>query len=147
MWYFLRYWWSKFWQYSIFLFIRHDTVLIHVKWVIDKICYWFTKKILKENVDKCHLTTSSKTPLEIEVSSITVMSEENVKLLEIRKDSYYFEYHVSTFCKEAGKKFHALTAVFKYMDTWQRKLVTNISVLILSFNLDVSQRSYRTHNK
>ena len=44
--------------------------------------HWFTENVLKGNVDKCHLITSSKTPVEIEVSNITVTSEEKVKLWE-----------------------------------------------------------------
>ena len=38
------------------------------------------KKNYKGNADICHLITSSKTPLGIEVSNITIISEEKVKL-------------------------------------------------------------------
>ena len=40
------------------------------------------KKILKGNADKCHLITSSKTPVGIKESIMTIMSEEKVKLWE-----------------------------------------------------------------
>ena len=39
------------------------------------------KKVLKGNADKCHLITSSKTPVGIEVANMTIMSEKKVKLL------------------------------------------------------------------
>ena len=50
---------------------------------IDKIFVWFTKKFIKGNADKCYLITHSKTPAEIEMSNITVISKEKVKLLGI----------------------------------------------------------------
>ena len=54
------------------------------------------KKIRKGNPDKCHLITSSKTPVGIEVSNITIVSEEKVKLLGIYVENRLnFDYHVS----------------------------------------------------
>ena len=47
---------------------------------------WF-QKFLKGNADKCHLITSSKTPVGIEVANITIMSEEKIKLLGIHIDN------------------------------------------------------------
>ena len=88
------------------------------------------KKFLKENADKCHLITSSKTPAGIEVASMTIMSEEKVKLLGIHIDNRLnFDYHISQLYKKAGKKIHALTRVFKYMDTSQRKLIENAFIM------------------
>ena len=84
---------------------------------IDKIFYSFKKKFLKGNADKCHLITSSKTPVGIEVSNITIMSEKKVKLLGIYVDNRLnFDYHISQLFKKAGKKLNALTRVFIYMN-------------------------------
>ena len=63
------------------------SVLGQLKGGIDKIFDWFKKKCLKGNADKCHLITSSKTPKEIEVSNIIIMSEEKVKRLGIYIDN------------------------------------------------------------
>ena len=61
-----------------------------------------------------------------QVSNITIGSEEKVKLLGIHIDNRLnFDYHVSQLCKRDGKKLHALTRVFKYMNTSQRKLTVN----------------------
>ena len=80
------------------------------------------KKILKGKTDKCHLITSSKTPVGIKVSNITIMSKEKVKLLGIHiENRLNFHYLISQLCKKTGKKFHALTRIFKYMDISQRK--------------------------
>ena len=71
----------------------------------DKIVDWFKKKFVKGNADKCHLITSSKTPVGIEVSNITIMSEEKVKLLGIYIDNRLkFDCHISQLCKKAGEK-------------------------------------------
>ena len=51
------------------------SVLGQVKGSIDKIFDWFKKIFLKGNADKCHLITSSKAPVGIGVSDITIMSE------------------------------------------------------------------------
>ena len=44
-------------------------VLGQPKGGIDKISDWFLKNFLKGNADKCHLITSSKTPVGIEVAN------------------------------------------------------------------------------
>ena len=72
------------------------SVLEQLKGGIGKILYWFKKNFLKGNADKCHLITSSKTPVGIEVSNITIVSEEKVKLLGIYVENRLnFDYHVS----------------------------------------------------
>ena len=80
------------------------SVLGQLKGGIDKIFDWFKKNFLKGNADKCHLITSSKTPVGIEVANMTIMSEEKVKLLGIHIDNRLnFDYHISQLCKKAGK--------------------------------------------
>ena len=79
-------------------------VLGQLKGGIDKIFDWFKKHFLKGNADKCHLITSSKTPVGIEVANMTIMSEEKVKLLGIHIDNRLnIDYHISQLCKNAGK--------------------------------------------
>ena len=88
------------------------------------------KKILTGNADKCHLITSSETPVGIEVSNITVMSEEQVKLLGICKGKKLnFDYHSSQLCKKAEKKLYALTRIFKYTNISQYKLIVNACIM------------------
>ena len=58
------------------------------------------------------------------------MSEEKVKLLGIYTDNgLNFDYHISQLCKKAGKKLHALTRVFKYMNISQHKLIANAFIM------------------
>ena len=82
---------------------------------------WFTKHILKGNADECHLITSSKTSVEIELSNIMLISEEKVNHLGIYMDKRLnFDYHISQLYKRARKKLHALTRIFKYTNIAQR---------------------------
>ena len=85
------------------------SVLGQLKGGINKIFDWFKKIFLKGNGDKCHLITSSKTPVGIEEANKTIMSKEKVELLGIHIDNRLkFDYHISQLCKKAGKKLHAL---------------------------------------
>ena len=101
------------------------------------------EKTLKGNADKCNLISSSKTPVWIDVSNITIMSEEIVKPLGIYiNNKLNFDYHISQLCKKAGKKLHAPTLFLKCMNISQPKIIANafknVSFFILSFNLHVS---------
>ena len=65
------------------------SVLGQLKWGIDKIFDWFT---------------SSKTPVGMDMFNITLMSGEEVKLLEIHIDNWLNQdYHISHLCKKTGK--------------------------------------------
>ena len=106
------------------------SVLGQLKGGTDKIFDWYKKKFLKGNAGKCHLITSSKTPVGIEVANMTIMSEEKVKLLGIYiGNRLNFYYHISQLWKKAGKKLHALTRVFKHMNISQRKLIANAFIM------------------
>ena len=63
------------------------SVLGQLKGGIDKSIWWVWKKNLEENAEKCHLITSSKTPVGIEVANMTIISEEKVKILGIHIDN------------------------------------------------------------
>ena len=101
-----------------------------LKEVLIKYLIGFKKNVPKGNADKCHLITNSKPPVRIEVSNITIISKEQVKLLGIYLDNRLnFDYHISQLCKETGKKLHALIQVFKYMNISLRKLIANAFIM------------------
>ena len=85
---------------------------------------------VKENADKCHLFTSSNTPAAIEVSNITIMSEEKVNILGIYIDNRLnFDYYISQLFKKAGKTLHALSQVLKYMNISQPRLIAKACIM------------------
>ena len=66
------------------------SVLGQLKGGIEEILDWFTKNFRKENADKYHLITSSKTAVEMEISNIIVISEKKVTILGIYSFFYSF---------------------------------------------------------
>ena len=72
---------------------------------------------MKANPDKCHLlvTTNKTVSANIENHKIKNGSEE--MLLGVKIDSKLsFENHISSLCKKASQKLHALARVVKYMN-------------------------------
>ena len=99
-------------------------ILEKLKKGIQSMFDWFPENFLKANADKCHLITSSKVPVDIQISNIKVNSESRVKLLGIHiGNRLNFDYHVSQPCKKASKKLHALVRIFKYVE--YLKILTN----------------------
>ena len=128
-----------------------DTIsaLRQFKGGIDKLFDWNTKNFLKGNADKCNLIASSNTSMEIEVSNITVISKEKVKFFEIYIDN---RLNFISLVKKAEKILHAPIQVFHifhehFTTQINCKFFCNVSILTLSFNLDVSQPSYGTQDK
>ena len=117
----------------------------------------FKKNVPKGNADKCHLITNSKTPVRIEVSNITIINKEQVKLLGIYLDNRLnFDYHISQLCKETGKKNACSYSSFQIHEHFTTqtncKCFYNVSFLILFFHLNISHSSYehkvnRIHEK
>ena len=77
---------------------------------------------MKANPDKCHLlvTTNALTSVNINDFQITNSIEE--KLLGINFDrELSFENNISSLCKKASQKLHALTRIVNYMNLSKRK--------------------------
>ena len=90
---------------------------------------WFSENILKTNTDKCHLITSSKVPVNFQISNIKGTSESWVKLLDIHiENRLNFDYHLSQVCKKASKKLHASARIFKYVETSKRRVLINFFI-------------------
>ena len=51
--------------------------------MMEVLINYLIENILEGNADKCHLIIGSKTPVETEVSNITIMSEGKVTLFRI----------------------------------------------------------------
>ena len=83
---------------------------------------WFKENYLKANADKCHvlLTTRDQTSMNLEGCDIPNSQEE--RLLGIKFDTKLsFENHVSSLCKKATQKLHALARIVNYMEVDKRK--------------------------
>ena len=94
-----------------------DVALKKVRSYTTKIFEWFHNYRLKWNAGKCHLITSSTSPVQIHIENIIISSVKRVKLLGVHIDGRLdFDYHVNQICKKASKKIYDLSRVCKYMD-------------------------------
>ena len=53
-----------------------ENVLESLQLVLEKMFYWFLTKHLVPNVGKCHLFTSSKTPVDIHIPNTEILNVE-----------------------------------------------------------------------
>ena len=72
---------------------------------------------MKANADKCHLLVTRDTDLTTKIGKFNVKNSREAKLLGIKIDTKLsFENHVSSLCKKASKRLHALARVVNFMD-------------------------------
>ena len=101
-------------------------VLDNLQVALEKMFHWFATNNLVANVGKCHLLTSSKTPVDIHISNTEILNEESVKLLGVNLEGRLnFDIHVNTLLKKGSKKYHALARVCKYMNKKKRRILMN----------------------
>ena len=79
-------------------------VLDNLQGVLEKMFHWFSTNNLVANAGKCHLLTSSKTPVDIHISNTEILNEERVKLLGVNLEGRLnFDFHVNTLLKKQVK--------------------------------------------
>ena len=80
---------------------------------------------MKANADKCHLLVSSDESCTAKIEDFNIKNSTKEKLLGAKFDSNLsFENHVTSLCKKASQKLHALGRISHCMDlTKLRKLM------------------------
>ena len=80
------------------------SLLENLPGVLEKMFHWFSTNNLVANAGKCHLLTSSKTPVDIHISNTEILNEERVKLLGVNLEGRLnFDFHVNTLLKKQVK--------------------------------------------
>ena len=83
---------------------------------------WFKNNHMKANADKCHLLVTRDTDVTAKIGELDVKNSKEERLLGVKIDSKLsFENHVSSLCKKASQKLHALRRVVNFMDLAKRK--------------------------
>ena len=83
---------------------------------------WFKNNQMKANADKCHLLVTRDTDVMAKIGEFDVKNSREEKLLCVKIDSKVsFENQVSSLCKKASQKLHALVRVVNFMDLAKRK--------------------------
>ena len=82
---------------------------------------WFKNNNMKANADECHLLFTMDTDVTAKIGGFDVKNSREEKLLRVKIDSNLsFEIHVSSLCKKASQKLHALARVVNFMDLAKR---------------------------
>ena len=77
---------------------------------------------MKASADKCHLLVTRDTDVTAKIGEFDVKNSREEKLLGVKIDSKLsFENHVSSLCKKASQKLHALLRVVNIMDLAKRE--------------------------
>ena len=77
---------------------------------------------MKASADKCHLLVSSDESCTAKIEDFRIKNSTEEKLLGVKFDSNLsFENHVSSLCKKASQKLHALARISHYMDLNERR--------------------------
>ena len=86
---------------------------------------WFYDNYLVMNADKSHLlVTNHLDKISVNVGKEEIKCEKSVKLLGIQIDNKLdFSEHVSTLCKNASLKLHALARISNYMCTPKLRII------------------------
>ena len=83
---------------------------------------WFHENHMKENADKCHLLVTTNSAVSASTEEFVINNSNEEKLLGIKIDTKLsLENHVSSLCKKASQKLHALARIVNYMDLSKHK--------------------------
>ena len=77
---------------------------------------------MKANADKCHLLVSSDENCTAKIEDFSIKNSTKENLLGVKFDSNLsFENHVTSLCKKASQKLHALARISHYMNLNKRR--------------------------
>ena len=99
-----------------------EEVIQKLELTTNNLFEWFKNNRMKANADKCHLLVTRDTDVTAKIGEFDVKNSREEKLLGVKIDSKLsFENHVSSLCKKASQKLHALARVVNFMDLAKRK--------------------------
>ena len=100
-----------------------DALINKLEESTNNLFQWFRNNHRKANADKCHLLVTSNYEVSASINEFKIESSKNEKLLGVSIDiTLSFEHHIITsLCKKASQKLHALATVAHYMDFKKRR--------------------------
>ena len=85
---------------------------------------------MKANPDKCHLLVTGNYEVSANINEFEIESSKKEKLLGISIDTTLsFEHHITSLCKKASQKLHALARIAHYMDFEKRRSLMKAFVI------------------
>ena len=99
-----------------------DNVISNLEKSTNSLLNWFRENHMKANADKCHLLVSSNESCTAKIEDFSIKNSTEERLLVVKFDSNLsFENHVTSLCKKASQKLHALARISHYMDLNKRR--------------------------
>ena len=85
---------------------------------------------MKANADKCHLLVTGNYEVSANINEFKIESSKKEKLLGVSIDTTLsFEHHITSLCKKASQKLHALARIAHYMDFEKRRSLMKAFVI------------------
>ena len=107
-----------------------DKVVNKLEAYINNLFKWFHESLMKVNADKCHLLVTTNSAVSANIEEFVINNSNEEKLLGIKIDTKLsLENHVSSLCKKASQKLHALARIVNYMDLSKRKFLMKASAI------------------
>ena len=99
-----------------------DKVINKLEAYTKNLLKWFHENDIKANADKRHLLVTTKSAVSANIEEFVISNGNEEKLSGIKIDiKLSFENRVSSQCKKASQKLHALARILNYMDLSKRK--------------------------
>ena len=99
-----------------------DNVISNLEKSTNSLLNWFRENHMKANADKCALLVSSNESCTAKIEDFSTKNSTGEKLLGVKFDyNLSFENHVTSLCKKASQKLHALARISHYMDLNKRR--------------------------
>ena len=97
-------------------------VIKNLELTTNNLFEWFKNNQMKVNADKYHLLVTRDTDVTAKIGEFDVKNSREEKLLGVKIDNkLYFESHISSLCKKASQKLHALARVVNFVNLAKRK--------------------------
>ena len=101
-------------------------VIVSLKDISSRLFKWFNDNQMKANPEKCHLLLNSSSTWTITLEGNDILNSKCEKLLGVNFDcGLSFKEHITTICKKASNKLHALSRVSPYMSIKKKKTLMN----------------------
>ena len=85
---------------------------------------WFRVNQMKSNDDKCNLIVCNQDNVSVSLGNETIKESNSVELLGVNIDkNLNSNEHVTSLCKKANQKLHAMVRVAKYLNEGKLKIV------------------------
>ena len=94
-----------------------EEVIQKLELTTNNLFEWWKNNHMKANAGKCHLLVTKDTDATAKIGEFNVENSKEEKLLGVKIDSKLsFEINVSSLCKKASQKLHALARAVHFMD-------------------------------